>query len=115
MPVLESYSFGRLVVDGTTYTKDIVIFPDGRILSPWWRKSGHRLTLEDISDLVTTRPRVIIAGTGYSGLMKPAADLEQSLQRNSIQLIVQKTGNAVRTFNQLPEKNKAGLCLHLTC
>ena len=48
IPMIESYSFGRMVIDGIRYTKEVIIFPDSRILSPWWRNQGHVLTADDL-------------------------------------------------------------------
>jgi len=36
--MIESYSFGQMVIDGQEYTSDLIIFPD-RINSSWWRNS----------------------------------------------------------------------------
>ena len=49
------------VIDGKTYHSDLIIFPDGRIQSSWWRKSGHRLSLEDIAHLVDASPYIFRA------------------------------------------------------
>ena len=115
MPILDAYSFGRLTIDRETFTKDVIIFPDGRILSPWWRKQGHRLEQADIEALISSRPEVIIVGTGHSGLMKPAQELTRFLADSKIELIVQRTGQAVETFNDLAPAKKVGACFHLTC
>ena len=82
---IDSYSFGRISVDGTEYDSDIIVFPDGRVRDSWWRASGHSLTLEDIGELVDSGPELIIAGTGASGLMKPAATLAATLESKGIE------------------------------
>ena len=56
MSIIESYSFGRMVIDGTRYTKDVIIYPDGSILSPWWRHRGHMLEPIDFKDLIAMAP-----------------------------------------------------------
>ena len=45
MPV-EHYSFGRITIDGKTYTSDVIVIK-GEVRS-WWRKEGHRVALDDI-------------------------------------------------------------------
>ena len=45
---IERYSFGIIVIDGKTYTDDLIILPDGKILKPWWRQQGHQLTMDDL-------------------------------------------------------------------
>jgi len=115
MPILDAYSFGRLTIDGIPYAKDIIIYPDGQILSPWWRKQGHVLEANDIQELIQSDPEIIIAGTGYSGLMQPREELSQLLDDKNIQFIVERTGTAVQTYNQLAAEKKVGCCFHLTC
>jgi len=115
MVVIESYSFGRMTVNGKTYTKDIIIFPDYSILSPWWRKSGHRLELSDIEQVVATHPEKIVTGTGASGLMRPAKELEAYLAQNNIELVARPTDEAIHIFNDLTGKKSVAGCFHLTC
>ncbi len=115
MPTIESYSFGRMTVDGKTYTKDIIIFPDNSILSPWWRRAGHRLERSDIGKLVAMSPDIIIAGTGASGLMKIDGGLVSFLEEQQIAFIALPTAEAVRVYNERVRKEVAGGCFHLTC
>lgn len=115
MPILDAYSFGRLTIDGTPFAKDIIIYPDGRILNPWWRKQGHILEARDIQELIDSEPEIIIAGTGYSGLMRPREELSQLLAAKNIQFIIERTGKAVQTYNQLAAERRVGACFHLTC
>lgn len=115
MALIESYSFGRMVIDGSIYRKDVIIFPDGKILSPWWRKNGHELTADDLVELIAKGPEIIICGTGAMGVMRPAAELKNHLTARNIELIVQKSTQAVTTFNQMWGLRKLGGCFHLTC
>ncbi|RMG02102.1 MAG: hypothetical protein D6726_08240, partial [Nitrospirae bacterium] len=69
MKRIESYSFGRIVIGGNTYTKDVIVLPDG-VFSPWWRKEGHLLHMEDLAEVFPVNPAVLIIGTGYSGVMR---------------------------------------------
>lgn len=115
MPLIASYSFGRIEIDHKAYSNDIIILPDGSIISPWWRKEGHRLDVADLDKLISRQPEIIIAGTGASGLMKPAIELQEFLAQRSIELIAQPTGDAVQTYNRLSGTRKIGACFHLTC
>ncbi len=115
MHVLDSYSFGRLSIDGKPFTQDCIIFPDGRILCPWWRKQGHRIEIVDLEELINMQPDTIVAGTGYSGLMQPTEDLSRLLVDKSIQFIAEPTGEAIQTYNKLSSSNNTGACFHLTC
>jgi len=112
--MIESYAFGRMIVEGQTYTSDLVIFPD-RINHSWWRKSGHRICFEDIEEVLKEEPEIIIIGTGFVGLMKVDEDVKQYAQSRGILLIIEKTKNAVQKFNELFSKKKTVGVFHLTC
>jgi hypothetical protein len=65
---IDSYSFGRIVIEGQAYTSDVVIYRD-RVDASWWRKEGHRLHADDIAEALNAHPDVLIIGTGYEGVM----------------------------------------------
>ena len=115
MPVIESYSFGCMVIDGKQYTRDVIIFPDDTILSPWWRTQGHRLDIPDLEELLAMEPELIITGTGASGLMQPSPALVEMLNRMSIDFTAQPTGEAVKTYASISRTRRTGGCFHLTC
>ena len=115
MVIITAYSFGRMVIDGRLYSKDVIIFPDNTILSPWWRSEGHSLVRSDIEKLLSMEPEIIIAGTGASGFMQPARELEDFLALNSIEFVARPTDEAVRMFNEISGSRKTGGCFHLTC
>jgi hypothetical protein len=115
MSIIESYSFGRMVIDGKSYTKDVIIYPDGSILSPWWRNQGHVLEVIDLQDLIATAPEIIICGTGAMGVMRPSAALKEHLAARNIEFIAQKSPKAVEAYNQISGNHKVGGCFHLTC
>ena len=77
--VIDSYSFGCMVIDGKQYTKDLMILPDGSIFHPWWRKTGHTLAMPDLQGAIATTPDILVVGTGNPGLMKPEGDLSLQL------------------------------------
>lgn len=113
--MIEGYSFGSMVVDGTEYTSDLVIFPGGRVQPSWWREEGHGLSLDDLAELVAAEPEIIVAGTGASGLMVPDPALAGALKRKGIELRAAPTGEALRIFNDLSAERRVGGCFHLTC
>ena len=115
MSIIESYRFGRMVIDGTSYTKDVIIYPDDRILSPWWRNQGHVLEVNDLKKLIAAEPEIIICGTGAMGVMRPTDALKEYLEARNIEFIAQKSSKAVETYNQLSGNKKVGGCFHLTC
>jgi len=113
--MIDSYDFGQIVVNGRRYTSDVIVFPD-RVREGWWRKGGHRLCVEDIEEAVEEgKPEVLVVGTGYSGLMKVLPETESYLKSKGIELIVQSTREACKTFNRLVGSKRVIAALHLTC
>jgi len=113
--MIDDCTFGRIVVNGKEYTSDLIIYPDGHIEDHWWRKSGHRLSSGDIDKLIQSKPDVIVAGTGVSGLMKPEQTLEKLLHQQGIKFIAEPNKKAMKIFNKLLSKERVSACFHLTC
>ena len=113
--MIDTCSFGSIVVDGKKYTTDLIIYPDGNVKDSWRRKSGHKLSSDDISELIESEPAVIIAGTGVNGLMKSQKELERLLHQKGIKFIPASNQKAVELYNELSLKKRVGACFHLTC
>ena len=112
---IDSYQFGRIVVDGTAYDSDCLIVGDS-VLPGWWRKQGHLLAPEDLQLIVAARPRILIVGCGAPGLMKVAEEARQVLRQQNIELVTLDTHAAVAKFNELAAKgDNVAAALHLTC
>ena len=114
MNIIDSYQFGQIVISGRQYTSDVVIFPDS-VTDNWWRKTGHQLCLDDIAEVLTENPEVLVVGTGSSGLVKVLPEVRQVADARGIELIVEATDKACHTCNQLCRSQKVVAALHLTC
>ena len=68
---IESYQFGRIVIDGQAYTADLILLPD-RILDGWWRQEGHVLHPADLDAVFDAGPDLLIVGQGAYGRMRVA-------------------------------------------
>jgi len=112
--MIESYNFGQIVIKGERYTSDVIIFPD-RVKDGWWRKEGHRLCIEDIQEILKEKPKVLVVGTGYAGLMKIPQETRERLKSEGIQLIAENTREACKTYNRLSKSERIIAALHLTC
>ena len=112
--MIESYSFGHIVVDGQSYISDVIIYPD-RVEADWWRRQGHLLVPEDLGAVVAEEARTLIVGTGRSGLMQVPPETLEYLESRGFEVIVEKTGDAWQTYNQLSEQTEIIAALHLTC
>jgi len=113
--MITDFSFGKIVVNGKTYTDDIKIVR-GQVISDWWRKRGHRVDVEDITDILESGPDIVVIGKGSPGLMKTSTHLRESLAADNIVLIEKKTSRAIRVFNKLfQEGRKVDAGFHITC
>ncbi len=112
---IKSYEFGRIEIYGTVYTSDVIIY-DEYINSSWWRKEGHYLQIEDIEEILNTKPDVIIIGTGKFDTMKVSNDVMEELDSRGIKAIYVKTDEACKRHNKISDSNKKVVtALHLTC
>ncbi len=111
---IESYKFGEIVIEGKKYNSDLIIFPD-RIFDSWWRKKGHLLSKEDIEEILSEKPDLLIIGTGFYGLMKVPEELKELIKKQGIELIVEKTKKAVAFYNETSSAKKTVAAFHLTC
>jgi len=114
MATIDSYHFGQLVINGQKYSSDVVISPNG-VQDNWYRKKGHELSSEDITEILAETPEVLIVGTGASGLMRVLPEAKKELETRNIQLIVEPTNEACEIYNQLSRLQRVVAALHLTC
>jgi hypothetical protein len=112
--MVDSYSFGRMEISGKIYTSDLIVFPN-RINPSWWRKTGHRLCLDDLREILEEQFDVLVVGTGYSGLMKVEEEVIHHAESTGFDIIIEKTKKAVELFNSISGKKKTIAAFHLTC
>jgi hypothetical protein len=112
---IDSYTFGKISVDGKPYTSDVIIYPD-HVKSPWWRKAGHNLETADLAELLEAPPAVLVIGTGFYGRMQVPAETREALQACGIEIHIGTTTEAVTELNRLArECADVVAALHLTC
>lgn len=111
---ISHYSFGSITIDGETYTKDIIIYPD-RIFSPWWRKEGHLLQVDDLTEVINVKLSLLIVGTGYYSTMKLPENTLDILALKNIEVLAENTQEAVKLFNEISSEKPVVAALHLTC
>lgn len=111
--MIESYKFGEIVIDGKSYHHDVILSLN-KIIASWEREEGHLLKANDLKAAIKEKPKVLIVGTGYEGCMKVDSSVAYLCERQGIKLVVQKTKEAVNTFNSMVNQG-AVAALHLTC
>jgi len=88
----------------------------------WQRAESHIIDKNDVQRAIEKNPDVVIIGTGESGVAQVTEKTIKFFKENKIELIIDKTAEAVKTFNILSEPSKEkgkqkkviGL-FHLTC
>ncbi len=79
---IEKYSFGKIEIDGTEYTSDVIIYPDG-VDGKWWRLEGHLLQMPDLEAVIGKKPDIIVVGTGYMGVMRVPEARCETIRRHT--------------------------------
>ena len=118
----ESTGFGYVVIDGKRYGHDVVltdeVCPRRKELSKSLRsRFGHTpLTGEEILAYFRDyRPEVIVVGTGQFGAL-PLVGVDEAARELGAELIVKRTGEALKEYNRLVKEGKrVGVLLHVTC
>jgi len=113
-PHIEAYRFGRITIDGETYTRDLIICPDG-IRTDWWRREGHSLRPEDLDAVIGLDPDVLIIGCGRDDRLNVPEETRRWIGQRGIELIELPTGEACDRYNELAGRSRVVAGLHLTC
>ncbi len=86
--MIEQYSFGNIVVNSVRYINDMKIVR-GKVVPEWWRKRGHSVDVDDIQDILKSKPDILVIGKGQPGQMKSTDALRKFLEKSNIELIEQ--------------------------
>ena len=111
---IDAYQFGTITINDNTYTSDVIIYPD-HVDSSWWRKQGHRLSIDDLRGILEVKPEVLVVGMGSPGLMQVPPETKDYIEAQGIELVVEPTDKAWKTYNLLKDSRRVVAALHLTC
>jgi len=78
--MITKFSFGRIVVDGQIYNQEIKIV-NRKLMSNWWRQSGHSVEIEDVQDILNSKSETIVIGKGQPGYIKYQTCFEDILKK----------------------------------
>jgi hypothetical protein len=120
--MIEEYYFGFIRINGRNYNNDVEVRWTEEVL-PLFFKERHVIGLDEIKRAIEEKPDTIIIGTGESGLAEVTQEAQEEIEKNGIKLIIDKTEEAIKTFNVLKEdseeekgvKEKVIGLFHLTC
>jgi hypothetical protein len=112
---IDAYSFGSMTVNGREFNQDLIIFPE-RVVSGWWRKEGHTLSVEDLGKVIKYKPEVLVVGRGASGVMVIPESTQKLLKEKNIELIEGTTGEVYKIFNEYIRQGKKVVgAFHISC
>ena len=111
--MIEEYSFGKIKIDGKKYTHDMIISSDG--IDSWWRRQSHWVDIGELGEIIDKKTKIVIFGTGYSGIMEVAKEAKEHLEKLGIKVIIEATKKACDTYNKLSKEKGTLAALHLTC
>ncbi len=125
--VIEKYEFGHIVINGVSYRNDIVLLPNGNVVSRKkhrvkgriWHRPLTGSELKEYLEMCRFNADVVVIGTGFLGLMPLDEDAEallNELRSKGIEIIVINTRKAVSLLRNLVAQGRKVLAiLHLTC
>jgi len=119
--MIEEYNFGFIKINGQAYNHDVQIGLDNEVKF-WWRNQSHQIEKRDAEEVLSQNPEIIVIGTGELGVAKISEEARQATKAKGIELIIEPTPEAIKSFNSLKKdlpsggqgKKVAGL-FHLTC
>jgi len=120
--MIEEYKFGFIKINGSEYDYDVEVRWTNEIL-PLVFKERHKIDGKEVRRAISQKPDTIVIGTGESGLAEVTEEAQEEIKKNGIKLVIDKTEEAVKTFNVLKEDSEEeegkqekviGL-FHLTC
>ncbi|UXD21643.1 hypothetical protein IPA_06175 [Ignicoccus pacificus DSM 13166] len=124
MRIIDSVSFGEVIVKGKSYHHDVVIYWDGttrkRDKEPSKKyKSlyGHTpLSREEIEKYLKEGVEVVVIGTGIYGALPIMEGAKKLLEEKGISYVTLPSPKAIERFNELVEEGKKVLgIIHITC
>ena len=110
--MIQHYDFGEIVIDGNSY-EDVKIVSNKAI--PWQYTEHHRITMQDLDEILAVKPKIIVIGTGYSGMLTVKEDVIAYAKQHKIKLLIENTRSAVDSFNKLAKTEDVCAIMHATC
>jgi len=116
---IESTDFGRITINGKTYSHDVIIHLSGKIakrkkkLSTKEFGTSHLISKNEIKAIYEKGATQLVVGTGQYGHLKLSPEAADYLQRRGCHLFAEPTFEAIDSYNRSNEQ-KIGL-FHVNC
>lgn len=118
MPKIESYQPGKMIIDGRTYIRDILILSDGKIKQRddvYLNFVNHIVKQAEILELLKDYPEIVVIGTGEQEKLRLSFNLERLITDMKADLFAMSTAKAVEKYNRMVDDGKRTAALfHLT-
>jgi hypothetical protein len=113
--LIDSYSYGKISVDGVQYPRDIVILP-AKVKTDWFRRKGHELAVKDLIEILQEKPDLFVVGVGMEKHMKILGETQKWLDEQDIKYVAARTDEAVEIFNKALKQGKRVVgAFHIFC
>lgn len=120
MTFFEGTRFGEVIVDGRKHGDVLVV--GGKVAERNREKlkllygTSHIVGKEELEALLRFNPQAVVIGTGQYDTLKVSEEVRSTFERQDIQLVVEPTPKAIRTFNRLfHESRRVNALIHTTC
>jgi hypothetical protein len=114
---IDSFSFGRISIDGATYEHDVLI--DRGKISKRRKKPSRALRGEfghtplSIREEIPWKCKRLVIGTGAYGSLPVMKDIDREAKKRGVKLVVLPTEEAIERLNDAAKTTNA--ILHVTC
>ena len=114
-----SGEFGKIVVDGKEYSKDIVI-NKGKIekrkkkASKEFKEKGGHTPLTDKEE-IPWKCKTLLIGTGFDGALPIDEKVYKKASKKGVELKIMKTGELINHINGLENMEGINAIIHITC
>jgi len=119
MARVNDFRFGSIVVDNKKYSRDVLIFPDGRVgprQGRLWMFGSHAIRRKELERLLEGEPEIVIVGTGTSNKARLSAEAENWAEERKLKLTVLPSYEAIARLNELADQGrKVAAMIHITC
>ncbi len=118
MVKIDSTAFGKVVVNGNKY-EDILII--GNSVIPRDKEkiraiygTSHMLSKEEAVKLLKDNPEIVVIGNGQHGALKVDEEAAGVIKK-SAELIVARTPEAIKKYNECSRMKRTNALIHVTC
>lgn len=117
-PLITSFSWGRLEVDGDKRYKDAKLFPGGSEQWDWNETGTHHvpgIQPADLETLLQHDCEIIILSKGVNERLQTSPQTINLLESRDIDYQILQTEEAIETYNHLAQRHRVGALIHSTC